>query len=106
MLRWVTVRSYFFAISQYLLFKGSVVADALYSAASIGLVAYPGQGIKRSVKAAFFESTQRGIATSLREDGQDMARQWRVRGSQDGVVVDRFMRMDREDDSEDDSDYV
>ncbi|KAJ6026609.1 uncharacterized protein N7446_004791 [Penicillium canescens] len=66
---------------------GSVVADALYSAASIGLVAYPGQGIKRSVKAAFFESTQRGIATSLREDGQDMARQWRVRGSQDGVVV-------------------
>ncbi|KAJ6094223.1 hypothetical protein N7467_003068 [Penicillium canescens] len=85
---------------------GSVVADALYSAASIGLVAYPRQGIKRSVKAAFFESTQRGIATSLREDGQDMARQWRVRGSQDGVVVDRFMRMDREDDSEDDSDYV
>ena len=24
----------------------------------------------------------------------------------DGVVVDRFMRMDRENDSEDDSDYV
>ena len=35
-----------------------------------------------------------------------MARQSRVRGSQDGVVVDRFMRIDREDDSEDDSDYV
>lgn len=32
--------------------------------------------------------------------------QWRVRGSQDGVVADKFMRMDHEDDSGDDGDYV
>lgn len=81
-------------------------AYPLISAASIGLVAYPGQGIKRSVKASFYESTQNLIATSLREDGRDTARQCRVRGLQDGFVVEKFLRMDREYNSDDDSDYV
>ncbi|KAJ5724974.1 uncharacterized protein N7483_006331 [Penicillium malachiteum] len=81
------------------LFKGTFGVIAKMGHAPINLLAYPGQGVKRSFKAAFFDSTQKAIMTTLREDGQGMSRQWRVRGLQDKLVVEKFRLIDREDDS-------
>ncbi|KAJ5727467.1 hypothetical protein N7493_005287 [Penicillium malachiteum] len=88
------------------LFRGTFGVLAKMGHASTSLLAYPGQGIKRSFKATFFESTQKLIAASLHEDGQDLARQWRVRGIEDSLVVEKFMRRDYDEDLEYDSDYV
>ncbi|KAJ9271916.1 CAZyme family GT1 [Paecilomyces variotii] len=88
------------------LFKGSFGVIAKMTHASLGLVAYPGQGIKRSLQAALHESTRKSIVTALHEDGKDMARQWRLRGIKDGMVVEKFLSMGRGDSSDDDSDYI
>jgi hypothetical protein len=65
----------------------------------------PGKVLREALKWPSLR-VQREIASSLRAEGQVMDWQWRVRGSQDGVVADKFMRMDHEDDSGDDGDYV
>ncbi|KAJ5752138.1 hypothetical protein N7520_009055 [Penicillium odoratum] len=88
------------------IFKGTFGVLAKMGHAGVGLVAYPGQGIKRSIQAAFNDSTRTGIVTSMHEEGQDLLRQWRVRGLQDGIIIEKFLRMGDKDDSGDDSDYV
>ncbi|KAJ6030987.1 hypothetical protein N7540_001719 [Penicillium herquei] len=88
------------------LFRGTFGVIAKMGHASTSLLAYPGQGIKRSFKATFSDTTQKVIVTSLCENGRDMARKWRVRGLQDKRVVEKFTIIDRGDDSDYDSDYV
>lgn len=84
----------------------SPFADFSCSAASLGLVAYPGQGLKRSIQASFHQSTRTLILASLHEDGRDLTQQWRSRGFQDGIVVEKFQSRSREDTSDYDSDYM
>ncbi|KAJ5771391.1 uncharacterized protein N7511_003442 [Penicillium nucicola] len=86
--------------------KGTFGVVAKMAHASLGLVAYPGQGIKRSVQAAYRESTRKHVLAALHEEGQDLVRQFKAKGNSEGLVIDKFLSQIRQDTSDNDSDYV
>ena len=74
--------------------------------ASLGLVAYPGQGIKRSIRSSFRNKRQKQIVKALHVDGVGILREERQRGMRDAVVLDAFARLIRTDDIYDSDDYM
>ncbi|KAJ5088860.1 hypothetical protein N7456_012476 [Penicillium angulare] len=88
------------------IFRGTFGTLAKMGHAGVSLVAYPGQGIKRSIQAAFNESTRNGIVVSMHGEGQYLLNECRGKGLQDGMVIEKFIRLGQEYDSGDDSDYV
>ncbi|KAJ5170112.1 uncharacterized protein N7500_002895 [Penicillium coprophilum] len=88
------------------LLKGTFGVIGKMAHGSLGLVAYPSQGIKQSIHSAFHKSTRKLIMAALHLEGQDMVRQERVRGIDDQKLIEKFMAMTREDGSDGDSDYI
>lgn len=72
-------------------------ADFLPTKGSLGLVAYPSQGIKQSIHSALHKSTRKLIMAALHLEGYDMLRQERVRGIEDRMVIERFTAMTQND---------
>ncbi|KOS44960.1 hypothetical protein ACN38_g4073 [Penicillium nordicum] len=87
------------------LFKGTFGVMAKMVHGSVGLVAYPSQGIKQSIYAAFHKSTRNLILAALHLEGEDAVRQERVRGLEDQKVIDKFMAMTKSE-LDDHRDYV
>ncbi|KAJ6190941.1 hypothetical protein N7519_000962 [Penicillium mononematosum] len=87
------------------LLKGTFGVMGKMAHGSLGLVAYPSQGIKQSIHSAFHKSTRKLIMAALHLEGYDMLRQERVRGIEDRLVIERFTDM-TQNDFEDDSDYI
>lgn len=75
---------------------------------SLGLVAYPGQGVKRTIQHALRNKRRKQVVDALHADGQSMLRQERDRGLRDAVVLDLFDRLTQkeEDLSDDEDDYL
>lgn len=89
----------------YLLFSTSFIFTDLPTKGSVGLVAYPSQGINQSIYAAFHKSTRNLILAALHLEGEDAVRQERVRGFEDQKVIEKFMAMTKTE-LDDDSDYI
>ncbi|PYH90248.1 UDP-Glycosyltransferase/glycogen phosphorylase [Aspergillus ellipticus CBS 707.79] len=89
------------------MFKGTFGVIGKMTHASLGLVAYPGQGIKRSLRAAYYDNTRELVLATLQEEGQDMLQRERLKGLRDAAVIDKFLGKSRQNASDDDdSDYV
>ncbi|PWY83896.1 UDP-Glycosyltransferase/glycogen phosphorylase [Aspergillus sclerotioniger CBS 115572] len=87
--------------------KGTFGVVGKVTHASLGLVAYPGQGIKRTIRSSFRNKRQKQIVTALHADGVSMLHGERRRGMKDALVLDAFGRlMQRNDDVDDSDDYM
>ncbi|GLA18821.1 hypothetical protein AnigIFM62618_006475 [Aspergillus niger] len=75
---------------------------------SLGLVAYPGQGVKRTIQHALRNKRRKQVVDALHADGQSMLRQEKERGLRDAVVLDLFDRLTQKggDLSDDEDDYL
>ncbi|GKZ96441.1 hypothetical protein AnigIFM59636_010691 [Aspergillus niger] len=88
--------------------KGTFGAVGKVAHGSLGLVAYPGQGVKRTIQHALRNKRRKQVVDALHADGQSMLRQERDRGLRDAVVLDLFDRLTQkeEDLSDDEDDYL
>ncbi|OQE14800.1 hypothetical protein PENFLA_c035G07213 [Penicillium flavigenum] len=87
------------------LLKGTFGVVGKMAHGSLGLVAYPSQGIRQSIHSALHKSTRKLIMAALHLEGYDMLRKERVRGMEDRMVIERFTAM-TQNDFDDDSDYI
>ncbi|RAK98717.1 UDP-Glycosyltransferase/glycogen phosphorylase [Aspergillus ibericus CBS 121593] len=84
--------------------KGTVGVVGKMAHAGLGLVAYPGQGIKRTIRSSWKNKRQKEIVAALHADGVSTLRHERGRGLKDAVVIDLFRQLWQKDDTVDDSD--
>ncbi|GLB07534.1 hypothetical protein AtubIFM57258_002877 [Aspergillus tubingensis] len=60
---------------------------------SLGLVAYPGQGVKRTIQHATRNKRRKQAIDALHADNRSILRQERERGLQNAVILDFFDRL-------------
>lgn len=57
---------------------------------SLGLVAYPGQGVKRTIQHATRNKRRKQVIDALHADNRSILRQESERGLQNAVILDFF----------------